>query len=348
MQHVAVPGLTYPQSFTDDWRTWIADNLSLGGTVDGLLPVLVSHGFHPTQAQSELDQASRSPYLASAMRLAQRVAKREWVLEAQRKTRQLSTPSRGGSWIERRHQLLRQEFLAGYYGANRPVIITGMMEDWPAMQWTPDKLAHEFADCQVEVQTNRGANRRYEMESPKHKQQLRFGDFMQQVIHGGETNDIYMTANNGGANSAAMAGLWDGIVQIPEYLDSSNPANRGFFWVGPAGTVTPTHHDLTNNFMAQIMGRKRIHLVDALHAARIYNDLHVYSNVDLENIDYERFPAMREVDVLSCDLAPGELLFIPVGWWHHVRGLEISVTVTFINFVFDNDFSSMYRTHHLV
>lgn len=329
-------------SFTDDWRSWIAENLALGATVDALLPTLVEHGFHVGQAQRELDKAARSPYLAPARRLAQRVLKREWVLEAQRKLR----PPQ--SAIERRHRLPRDTFLREYYSANRPVIITGMMDDWPARAWTPEHLAAQFSDQQVQVQAGRNANSRYEMEGAQHRKTLRFGDFMQQVMHGGESNDIYMTANNVGANAQAMAGLWDGIVQIPEYLDASDPANRGFFWIGPAGTITPTHHDLTNNFMAQILGRKRVRLVDSLQAARIHNSLHVYSDVDLEAIDYARFPAMRAVTVLECDLAPGELLFIPVGWWHHVRSLDISVTVTFVNFVFDNDFSSMYTTYQAV
>nr|WP_225785179.1 cupin-like domain-containing protein [Xenophilus sp. Marseille-Q4582] len=337
----AAPASAAPP-FTDAWRAWIAENLTLGSAPDALLPVLVAQGFHVGDAQRELDKAARSPYLQPARRLAQRVLKREWVLEAHRKLRGPHTA------IERRHRLSRETFLREHYSVNRPVIITGMMEDWPARQWTPQHLAQVFAEREVEVQVGRNANARYEMEGARHKQRVRFGDFMQQVIHGGETNDIYMTANNVGANAQAMAELWDGIVQIPEYLDGSNPANRGFFWIGPAGTITPTHHDLTNNFMAQVLGRKRVRLVDSLQAARIYNTLHVYSDVDLENIDYARFPAMRDVTVLECDLAPGELLFIPVGWWHHVRGLDISVTVTFVNFVFDNDFSSMYSTYQLV
>ncbi|RYF75263.1 MAG: cupin-like domain-containing protein [Comamonadaceae bacterium] len=314
----------------------------MGSRASGVLPTLVAQGFHVGEAQRELDKAARSPYLQPARRLTQRVLKREWVLEAHRKLRGPQPV------IERRHRISRDTFWREHYSVNRPVIITGMMDDWPARHWTPQHLAETFADQQVQVQVGRNANARYEMEGAKHKQMVRFGDFMQQVIHGGESNDIYMTANNVGANAQAMAGLWDGIVQIPEYLDGSDPANRGFFWVGPAGTITPTHHDLTNNFMAQIMGRKRVRLVDSLQAARVYNTLHVYSDVDLENVDYARFPAMRDVTVLECDLAPGELLFIPVGWWHHVRGLDISVTVTFVNFVFDNDFSSMYSTYQLV
>lgn len=349
----APAGLAGPQAadrqpFTDGWRGWIAENLAQGLAVDHLLPILVANGFHPGEAQRELDKAARSPYLPTAMRLAQRVAKREWALEVQRKTRSLLDSNRVGPTVERRHRLSREEFLSHHYSANRPVVITGMMDDWPALNWTPQQLSDAFFNQEVQVQTGRQANRRYEMEAAKHRKTMLFGDFMRQVMHGGESNDLYMTANNGSANAAALAGLWKGIVQVPEYLDAGNPASLGFFWIGPAGTVTPTHHDLTNNFMAQVTGRKRVLLVDGLHAARIYNDLHVYSDVDLENIDFERFPAMRDVQVTRCELAPGELLFIPVGWWHHVRSLDFSVTVTFTNFVFDNDFSSMYRTYQLV
>ena len=39
------------------------------------------------------------------------------------------------------------------------------------------------------------------------------------------------------------------------------------------------------------------------------------------------------------------MLFLPVGWWHYVRGLDITITMTFTNFVFDNDFYSFYSTY---
>ncbi len=42
---------------------------------------------------------------------------------------------------------------------------------------------------------------------------------------------------------------------------------------------------------------------------------------------------MREVV-----LAPGEMLFIPVGWWHHVRALSLSINLAFTNFVRNNSF----------
>jgi len=195
------------------------------------------------------------------------------------------------------------------------------------------------------VQGNRNSDANYEQNSDRLRREMTFGQYVDLVDAGGETNDFYITANNSDANKEALKELWDDVVLFPEYLRDDDPANRGFFWFGPKGTVTPLHHDLTNNFMAQVRGRKRVHLVAPYDLPNVYNDRHCYSQVDVERVDYARFPHFRDVSVIEVEIGPGDLLFLPVGWWHHVRGLEISITMTFTNFVFDNDFHSTYRTY---
>ena len=59
---------------------------------------------------------------------------------------------------------------------------------------------------------------------------------------------------------------------------------------------------------------------------------------------FDYFPQYRLAQVIDYEIGPGDLLFLPVGWWHYVKGLSISMTLTFTNFVFDNDFSSSYTT----
>ncbi len=44
---------------------------------------------------------------------------------------------------------------------------------------------------------------------------------------------------------------------------------------------------------------------------------------------------MRSVPVLTTVVEPGELLFIPVGWWHAVRSLDVSMSLSFTNFCFN-------------
>src|SRR5260370_6075900 len=178
--------------------------------------------------------------------------------------------------IERRHRPARDVFLRDYYSTNRPVIITGMMDDWPALRkWNLDYFAENFGDREVEVQMGRTAGANYEIEREKYMSRIRFGDFVEKVRTAGETNDFYLTANNHSSNRSALSELWDDILQIPEYLASADPG--GFLWMGPAGTVTPFHHDLTNNFMAPVIGRKRLNIVPSWDMPLMLHPLHSFS-----------------------------------------------------------------------
>ncbi|CDG84084.1 transcription factor jumonji jmjC domain protein [Janthinobacterium agaricidamnosum NBRC 102515 = DSM 9628] len=326
---------------SDQWRGWIAENLILGTAPGSLIPILMQSGISEHVATLEVALALKSPYLQGANRLKNRLLKRDWVLGIQCKLNRLRAPQ-----IERRHQLTAQEFLDEYYSINQPVIITGMMEDWPARQkWSADYFRGKFSEREVEVQFGRNADDNYELNSIAHKRKMAFGDYVELVQNSGKTNDFYMTANNDSLNRRALTELWDDIGQLPEYLKPDGQA-RGFLWYGPAGTVTPFHHDLTNNFMAQVSGRKRLRIIPACETANVANHRHCFTQVDGRNIDLQRFPQMANVQVLECVLEPGEILFLPVGCWHFVEGLDISVTVAFTNFKWDNDFYTMYPSHH--
>jgi hypothetical protein len=321
----------------DNWRRWIAENLMLGSAPPALSAILVSNGISANDAQAEIDAALRSPYLQGARRMANRVAKRDWVLTIQSQLNKLGDDS-----IARRERLSGDEFLQQYYRGNRPVIITGMLEHFPARsKWNLDYFAERFANRMVEVQFGRNADTQYEMNSIAHKREMRFGDYIDMVRTCGSSNDFYMTANNDSKNRESLKELWDDVAALPEYL-TDDLERRGFFWFGPAGTITPLHHDLTNNFMAQIMGRKRVRLVAPCDLPRIYNMRHCFTDVDAKAVDLQRFPAMAGVTIHDCVLAPGEILFLPVGWWHHVEALDISVTLAATNFRWNNDFYTNY------
>lgn len=325
----------------DDWRRWIAENLVLGSAPEALHAILVQNGVGAGEARTEIELAIQSPYLHGSKRLANRLAKRNWVLAIQQHLNKL-----GDNAIARRERLSGDEFLQQYYRLNRPVIITGMLEHFPARsKWNLDYFAQRFAGRTVEVQFGRSADANYEMNSIAHKRQMPFGEYVELVRHAGESNDFYMTANNDSRNREALKELWDDIGALPEYLDESG-GRQGFFWFGPQGTITPFHHDLTNNFMMQIIGRKKVRLMAPCESARVYNFRHCFTDVDAKKVDLNKFPAMADVPIIECVLEPGEILFLPVGWWHHVEGLDMSVTIAVTNFRWHNDFYSNYPADH--
>jgi hypothetical protein len=334
-----------PGMVNDEWRRWIAENLMVGSPPEGIRDAMVATGISREEAMHEVELAQKSPYIQGSTLLLNRLKKRDWLLATYRKLNRLDPHA---SAIERRHRLSRAEFLEKYYSTNRPVIITGMMYDWPAMQkWNLDYFTQHFGDREVSVQFGRTASDNYEIEREKYQTKLKFGEFVTKVRTAGVTNDFYMTANNNSENKKELAGLWKDIVQIPEYLDGRDPLN-GFFWMGPAGTITPFHHDLTNNFMAQVIGRKRVKLVPSWDIPLMQNHYHVYSRVDGRITPPRPQPQFGEAQIIEFILNPGEVLFLPIGCMHFVEGLDISVTVSFTNFVFDNDFNTFYTTHDRV
>jgi ribosomal protein L16 Arg81 hydroxylase len=334
---------TVPRSFDEDWRRWIGENLMLDAEPSALHVALTSHGFDATEATREIEAALASPYFQGSARLRNRLRKREWILSVYGTLNRMRANS---DVIERRERLSRDEFFEQYYFQNRPVIITGAFDFWPARtRWNFEYLRSRCGECEVEVQFGRESDADYEINQPMHKRTMPFAEYVDLVERGGRTNDFYMTANNTSHNRTALAALWADVPPIDEYLDGTS-LDTGFFWMGPAGTRTPFHHDLTNNFMAQLIGRKRIKLVPLSDTAHMANYLHCYSQVDGSLIDYDRFPSLRNAQLLECTLEPGELLFLPVGWWHYVEGVEASVTMTFTKFLQRNDFSRQYETYH--
>src|SRR4029434_9804516 len=87
---------------------------------------------------------------------------------------------------------------------------------------------------------------------------------------------------------------------------------------------------------------KRFHIISPLHVHRVYNDAAVLSPVDPRAPDLVRFPLFAEVEPEKFVLEAGEALFIPVGWWHHVEALEVSISVSLNNF----DAPNVYRWQH--
>jgi hypothetical protein len=271
-------------------------------------------------------------------RLRLELAKREWMLELMERQRALSPATLG---IQRRAKLDPQEFLERYYSTNRPVILTGLLDDWPALgSWTPDYLKAKIGDRFVELQSNRTGNPRFERDKEVHRSRVPFSAFIDRIGQPGAGNDSYITAFNSASNLAALSVLSEDLGELDGYLRRPDDGPFEMFWIGPAGTFTALHHDLTNNFVAQIAGRKRIKMLPPSETAKLYNDQHVFSAVpDLEDpaIDLDRYSRLAEVRIYDLVLKPGEILFIPVGWWHQVRSLDFSVTITYTSFVWDND-----------
>src|SRR4029077_1058107 len=63
------------------------------------------------------------------------------------------------------------------------------------------------------------------------------------------------------------------------------------------------------------------------HLVYPFVDNIVNSRVDPEHLDPERFPRFGSASVLDCVVGPGDVLFIPRGWWHYLRSESPSISI---------------------
>jgi len=65
-----------------------------------------------------------------------------------------------------------------------------------------------------------------------------------------------------------------------------------------------------------------------------------YADVDPDDADLEAHPKARAAVATRLELGPGDALFLPVGWWHALEALDVSITLTFMDFKADNEYGT--------
>lgn len=262
-------------------------------------------------------------------------ARRDWLLGVMDNQRRLSPDAMAVQ--HRAYDLSGQEFLDHFYAQHRPVVIEGAALDWPAVEkWTPEYLARKVGGALVEYQGERTGEPDFELAKDRHKRTMPFDAFIAMVTdEDAEGNNAYITAYNDSANAEAFAPLLEDLGTIDEILTPK----PGMMWVGPADTFTPLHFDLTNNLLVQVSGLKAVTIVSPEQTRFMYHSQHVFSEIhDLDDPDrYDLYPLARHLRPTEIFLSPGDALYIPLGWWHQVRSLEFSVTMTHTNFRWPNE-----------
>src|SRR5207237_1173755 len=145
-------------------------------------------------------------------------------------------------------------FYRDYFFQNRPVVLQGLMADWPASRlWSLEYLRDRFGGAEVEIFGDRSRDPHYEQHFAAHRQHIRLSTFIDRMAENEESNDSYIVARNNVLARPPLSALKEDCQPPAAVLDpaAASEANLGF-WFGPKGTVTPLHHDQSNILFGQV------------------------------------------------------------------------------------------------
>lgn len=130
-------------------------------------------------------------------------------------------------------------------------------------------------------------------------------------------------------------------THLPGFRDKNNlliPRNKHIdamdervsIWIGAATTAT-CHFDALDNIACCVAGQRRFTLFPPDQISNLYPGPleptpggQVISLVDFKNPDLQKFPKFKDALVTAqvAELEPGDALYIPSMWWHHVESLK--------------------------
>lgn len=230
-----------------------------------------------------------------------------------------------------------QYFEENHFNRSQPVILRNCMSQWPAMsKW--DKPSYLLEVCRNRVvPVEIGKNYTNENWS---QDLVKFEDFFRRQFLDDEISD-----ESKKIEYLAQHNLFDQIpalkndVSVPEYCCITKKSHENEIdvdikaWLGPEGTTSPMHIDEKHNLLCQVFGSKRIILAAPKDSVNLYpfdgDMLKNTSQIDAEHLDLDRFPHLANVKFYTFTLYKGEMLYIPPKWWHFVRSLSKSFSVSF-------------------
>lgn len=219
--------------------------------------------------------------------------------------------------IERVNNISREEFRDKYLIPQKPVVITDLIDDWPAKQkWSLEFFKEEYGKLMVPVYSAASSNAGKNYLSPVKKIPLR----------------EYIEAIQAGPTDLRLF-LFNIFKHAPKLSEDYKPHTimDGFYrefpftFFGGAGAKVALHYDidLSNVFLSQFDGRKRVVLFAPEYSTHLYQQpFTVASYVDVDNPDYEKFPALKYVQGYETIIERGDTIFIPSGYWHYITYLD--------------------------
>ncbi len=215
----------------------------------------------------------------------------------------------------------------------QPVVITGAMNDWPAMtRWSLEYFAEHLGNEKVQALTMPDERELDGQTEVQRLQQVRgarmtMHEYLER-LSGPEVCPFYVAAL---PIRKHLPKLLDDI-ETPRYFGGSGSASPRL-WFG-AGVNGPLHYDKTHNLHGIVAGEKRFLFADPGQSSKLYpnavfSGMPHMSRTSFRRPEHDRFPRLRKAEPVEVPLEKGDLLFVPRGWWHEVATPTPTISIDF-------------------
>ena len=220
----------------------------------------------------------------------------------------------------------------------QPLVVRGLVAEWPAVAAaisSPMDLADYL------IRHDSGLDMRAMIAPPAargrffYNRELTGFNFRTEAIKLAGALDLLLrggSADGGPAIAIQSVQMWQHLpgFERANPLPLLPPSVEPRAWIGNRVTVA-AHHDPSENIACVVAGRRRFTLFPPDQVANLYPGPFeltpagpTISMVDFDEPDRVQFPnfAKAEQVALVGDLEPGDAIYIPYLWWHHVRSTE--------------------------
>jgi Cupin-like domain len=217
-------------------------------------------------------------------------------------------------------------FRNDYYLPQRPLVIKDLAKQWPAYtKWNWDYFKSLVGNQKVGIYNNVKSDAYTPINTAD--DYTTFGDYIDMIRKGPAAWRIF------------LFNIFDHAPDLTSDFEWPEQYMKGFvkkypmLFVGGQGSITHMHFDIDMSHIlhTQFAGRKRVLLFPFSEQYRLYRkpwevlslvDFSHYADPELSKVDYNSFPAVKNAKGFEIILEPGDTLFMPAGYWHHMEYLD--------------------------
>lgn len=224
------------------------------------------------------------------------------------------------------------------YVGKKPYVLKGIGTEWPAMKWNFKSIKDLCGSTKITaIRYDRNSSLSYLVQSAINRRRMTVSTFLDSYFLKGknaatwsikECEEVFIDKPH----------LLEDVMFQSVYAGPSDIPCMTFFWIGNPNSSIGLHADICDfSNLFQIMGTKKWKFYPPHDKENLYMETKntieggLYSPLDPFNpIDSTKYPNYAKASEYEVTIGPGDILYVPSGWWHAVYSETATMSVNYI------------------